>query len=103
MMIPTPRDVAEARHAAALERALDALVARAHVEAWNEQVDDTVADIRNAAAAGFGACIEYSYTDNVIRAYPEPRLRPGTAALFNLDTGTHCHRDINPDQIGRTS
>lgn len=100
--IPTPREVAQARTEAALLRAIDEIAHREHITVWNEQVDATVAALAAAAHDGHGSVIEFSYTDNVIRAFPEPRLRPGSAALFNLDTGLHHYRDIRPDQIGRT-
>ncbi len=102
MTAPTPREVVQARTEAALLRAIDEIARREHVAVWNEQVEQTVADIAAAARDGHGAAIEFSYTDNVIRAYPMPALRPGSAALFNLDTGIHHYREIHPDQIGRT-
>lgn len=103
MSVPTPRDVADARIAATLGELIDAAERANRVRSWNEQHDQMIEIILDAASRGEGVMIEVSNDANYIAAIPTLALPPGIAAVYFLDgagSGPYM-RTLNLDQIGR--
>lgn len=98
---PTPREVAE-RVASAARRDL---VRRLRIIQWNQQMEAVVDVIIDAHAAGRGVMITTSASLNTITARSTKHVRPGRAAIFDLDADDTrpTFRTIRPEHLRRTT